>query len=103
MQPAHCEIGTDWDDASISELCDHIETVHHLYLRQELPRLSLLLQKVVDTYRATRPELEELQQSFGRFRGGLERHLLTETTVVLPGLCVARRIMESHPLSLWPS
>jgi len=85
-QPAHCEIGSDWDNASIGELCGHIEAVHHLHLRRELPLLSVLLQKVVEMYRDAHPELDELKRSFGRFRAGLERHLLTETTVLLPAL-----------------
>src|SRR3569623_2099121 len=83
-QPTHCEMGSDWETASISELCDHVEMIHHRYLRHELPRLSSLLQKVRDKYRAQRPELEKLQKSFGRFRGVLERHILTETSVLLP-------------------
>ncbi|MBS0208012.1 MAG: DUF542 domain-containing protein [Planctomycetes bacterium] len=90
-QPAFCELGADWENASIGELCDHIETVHHRHLRQELPRLNDLLQKVVETHQAAHPELDELRQSFARLRGGLERHLLTETTVVMPALRAVER------------
>lgn len=90
-QPAFCELGADWENASIGELCDHIEMVHHRHLRQELPRLNALLHKVVEIHRGSHPELLELQQSFARLRGGLERHLLTEATVVMPALRAVER------------
>jgi regulator of cell morphogenesis and NO signaling len=94
MQPTYCEMGSDWEHASIGELCDHIEAVHHLHLRRELPRLSALLQKVIEIHGAAHPELEELQHSFERFRAALERHMRTETTVVMPAL----RAMEKNCL-----
>ncbi len=36
-----------WSRASLTELADHIESEHHSYLREELPRLSSMLEKLV--------------------------------------------------------
>lgn len=84
IRPAHREMGSDWEHASIGELCEHVEIVHHFHLRRGLRWLGVLLPKVVDAYLARHPELDDLQRSFGRFRSALEWHLLTETTLLLP-------------------
>src|SRR6188474_3153378 len=49
----------DWASAPLSELCDHIVTAHHDHLREELPRLDGLLEKVVRAHGDGRPELSE--------------------------------------------
>ena len=40
----------DWSTAPLSELCDHIVDRHHAYLREELPRLSALVEKVAQAH-----------------------------------------------------
>src|SRR5690606_33714870 len=37
----------DYANMSLSQLADHIETTHHAYLKDELPRLHQLIQRVV--------------------------------------------------------
>src|SRR6185437_16273538 len=83
---AYCELGADWENASIGELCDHIEGVHHRHMRQGLPQLNELVDKVVETHRAAHPELGELQETFARLCSALKRHLETEETVVIPAV-----------------
>ena len=36
----------DWSAATLETLCDHIVSHHHAYLRDELPRLRLLLRRL---------------------------------------------------------
>src|SRR5690242_17056354 len=36
----------DWSTAKLGELADYIVAKHHVYIRQELPRLEQLLNKV---------------------------------------------------------
>ncbi len=33
----------NWLDATLTELCDHIEQTHHAYLKDELPRLTEMI------------------------------------------------------------
>lgn len=74
----------DWASAPLSELCDHIVTAHHDHLREELPRLDGLLEKVVRAHGDGRPELSELRDTFVALRSELEEHIVTEETQLFP-------------------
>ena len=74
----------DWASAPLSELCDHIVTAHHDHLREELPRLGGLLEKVVRAHGDGRPELSELRGTFVTLRSELEEHIATEETQLFP-------------------
>jgi regulator of cell morphogenesis and NO signaling len=76
--------GPDWSTAELSALCDHIETVHHGYLRTVLPELALMLEKVLHAHGAAHPELAELRQVFASFWGELYCHMQKEEKIVFP-------------------
>ena len=80
------EAGPDWTRAPLSQLVDHIESVHHAFLRRELPRLAALLHKVADVHGARHPELRELEQTFIRFSRELAAHMYTEESALFPGI-----------------
>src|SRR5690606_8608121 len=48
----HISEGTDWTQAPLAELADHISSVHHAYLQQELPRLEYLADRVFNAHGA---------------------------------------------------
>ncbi|HEX7449062.1 MAG TPA: universal stress protein [Pirellulales bacterium] len=85
-RPAYRETGTDWYQMSIAELCDHIESTHHNYLRRELPRLCMLVAEVDKDGRDQFPSLEELTQVFDDFRRQLMDHVEAEETALFPAL-----------------
>src|ERR1041385_4745763 len=62
----------DWLSAPLGELANHITNTHHAYLREALPRLTFLTQKVRDAHGARHPELTELAATFAEFRFELE-------------------------------
>jgi regulator of cell morphogenesis and NO signaling len=74
----------DWASAPLAELCDHIVTAHHDRLRDELPRLDGLLEKVVRAHGDERPQLSELRDTFAALRSELEEHLATEESQLFP-------------------
>ena len=74
----------DWTRMPLNELCDHIVSVHHDHLREELPRLDGLLEKVVRAHGDERPELAELRDTFVALRSELEQHIATEETQLFP-------------------
>ncbi len=76
--------GSDWKQASLSDLVDHIVTKHHAYVKQELPRLDLLLNKVAGKHAEKRPELKRVQVIFGTVRDELNSHLLKEEQILFP-------------------
>jgi iron-sulfur cluster repair protein YtfE (RIC family) len=55
------------DGMSLGELCDHIERVHHDYLREELPRLEFMTRKVAAVHGDHEPRLREVRRAFESF------------------------------------
>ncbi len=66
------------------ELIAHLESTHHVYLKEALPRLEGLMEKVYVTHCARHPELKALQTVFKKLRADLEPHLLKEERVLFP-------------------
>lgn len=76
----------DWSKASPAELADHIESTHHAYLKNELPRLDYLVHKAANRHGDRDPRLGELARCFTGFRAELELHMAKEERVLFP-LC----------------
>ena len=74
----------DGMDGSLSEAVDHLLETHHKYLKEALPRLATLLDKVVNAHVARHPELTTVQELFGKLRADLEPHLMKEEQVLFP-------------------
>lgn len=79
-----------------AELGDHIESTHHVYLKQALPRLMALMNKVHQAHSSQHPELTELKSVVGNLRRDLEPHLLKEERVLFPLI----RKLERNSLGL---
>lgn len=75
---------TDWRRASLTELSDHIVSVHHAGLRRDLPRIAELLATVVRVHGADHPELRDLQRGFAGMRSELEQLLELEERALFP-------------------
>jgi regulator of cell morphogenesis and NO signaling len=76
----------DPDTLSLSELCDHIERVHHGYLREELPRLDFMTQKVAAVHGDSEPRLVELRRVFETFNEKVAAHTKEEDESVFPAI-----------------
>ncbi len=74
------------DDSSLPAglLADRIVETHHNYVRQALPRLDTLFEKVVAAHGEHHPELHEMHQVFRALKAELELHLLKEEQVLFP-------------------
>ena len=71
-----------WRD--LGELVDWVEATHHAYLRDALPRLTALAEKVAGVHGANHPELTEVATLVVEIRADLEPHLLKEERVLFP-------------------
>jgi len=76
----------DWTKATVTELCDNVESTHHAYLKEELPRLEFMARKVAMRHGDHRPELVALRDIFLGFKAELESHMAKEEQVLFP-LC----------------
>ncbi len=83
------EAGQAEDEAGLTsmgmgELVDHIVETHHAYLKEELPRLSFLVDKVANVHGGAHPELLELRGVFEGLRVELEEHTAKEERMLFP-------------------
>ncbi|HVG94605.1 MAG TPA: hemerythrin domain-containing protein, partial [Planctomycetota bacterium] len=75
-----------WVDAPLPDLIDHIEATHHVYLREELPRLSEIVAKVREVHVAAHPEMEEIAAVYARLAAALPPHLEHEEKTAFPAV-----------------
>jgi regulator of cell morphogenesis and NO signaling len=78
----------DWRSRPVSELRDHIVNHHHAYLRDELPPMRLLVDKVATAHGGAHPELLDIRATFAAMADELEQHMVKEEQVLFPA-CVA--------------
>jgi regulator of cell morphogenesis and NO signaling len=83
---ANAPAGADPATMTLGELCDHIERAHHAWLRQELPRLAGLLNKLANAHGDRDPRLVSLADIFESFAYDLFAHMQKEERVLFPAL-----------------
>jgi regulator of cell morphogenesis and NO signaling len=87
-----------WNEASLTALVQHIQARYHEPLRVELPRLSAMLDKVMDRHGDRLPgQLSLLQSTFRRLRDDLLAHVGKEDAVLFPFI-VALESKEPLPV-----
>lgn len=75
---------TAWRTRPLAELIQHIEEVHHVYLRRELPRLAEMSAKVIEVHAKNHPELAEIKALFDALKAELESHMMKEERILFP-------------------
>jgi regulator of cell morphogenesis and NO signaling len=68
----------------IGGLIGHVVSVHHTYLRRELPRLGDLMTKVVAAHGERHPEVHAVQRALGEITADLLPHLVKEERMLFP-------------------
>ena len=84
LEAVQPEAAPDWTTMNPAALVDHIESTHHRYLHEELPRLTALTDKVVGVHGTRHPELHDVEATFTELRDDLEPHLMKEERVLFP-------------------
>lgn len=72
----------DWE--SMQDLIDDVVTTHHQYLREELPVLGELVEKVRSVHGDSHPELAEVEREFDDLVAEIQRHIDEEEDDVFP-------------------
>jgi regulator of cell morphogenesis and NO signaling len=94
--PAVEKPADDLSGMTLQALVDHMLETHHTFLRERLPRLVELGNKVARVHGANHPELIELAQVVVRFTNEMLAHLDKEEQVLFPFI----RQLESAPAQL---
>ena len=88
----------NWATASLTDLCDHIESTHHAYLKDELPRLAFLTHKIASRHGDRRPALVEVHRVFTALKAEMESHMAKEEQILFP-LCRKLDVADVLPTS----
>ncbi|HEX7088053.1 MAG TPA: iron-sulfur cluster repair di-iron protein [Vicinamibacterales bacterium] len=82
----------NWQEASLGALIDHIQRRYHAVLREELPRLARMLDRVISRHGEQLPEtLLPLRDTFVRFEQELLSHMQKEDNVLFPAIRALER------------
>ncbi len=74
----------DFNAWNLTFLTDYIVNVHHAYVRQNIPMLADLSQKVADHHGKTNPELEGIRDKVDEMLSELKVHLKKEENILFP-------------------
>lgn len=86
LDDAPAEATVNANQMTPSQLCDHIEAIHHAYLREEFPRLDFMTRKVAAVHGEHEPRLHEIRSVFEAFQAEMLSHLDEEEQVVFPAI-----------------
>lgn len=68
----------------LAELVDHIESTHHAYLREELPRLDAMTDRVAQVHGLHDPRLLEVRDTWRTVSDTMAAHLEKEERILFP-------------------
>ena len=90
------ESTTDWTQAPLADLVEHIQQRFHRPLETELPRLQAMLEKVVSRHGDTMPDtLLPLRSTFATLKSELAEHMAREDAVLFPSIVALERQARS--------
>ncbi len=90
----------DADAMGLTELADHIEQVHHAYLREELPRLDQMTDKVYRVHGEHEPRLADVRRAFVALKTELTSHMMKEEQILFPLIKSGQGAHASAPMSV---
>jgi regulator of cell morphogenesis and NO signaling len=75
---------TNWNEAALPDLIDHILETYHKPLCEELPRLDAMTAKVVEVHGDKDARLAEVRAVFGALKAELNSHMQKEEMILFP-------------------
>ncbi len=84
---------------SLADLVDHIETTHHQYMWNEMPRLGALVEKVARVHGGEDSRLLDLLEEYQALAKELEVHMLKEERILFP---LIRELEGGNPAAASP-
>ena len=89
----------DWNVEPLSELIAHIKNTHHKFTREEVVRLTALLDKVCKVHGTNHPEVLDIRSVFAGLAQELTTHLMKEEMVLFPYITrLEEAVIENEPV-----
>src|SRR5215471_4173747 len=73
-----------WTAAPLSELTRHIRERHHRYVRETIPRVQTLLDKVIAKHGENHPEIADMRRLFTDIAREMIMHMQKEEQILFP-------------------
>lgn len=89
----------DWKLESLEKLIAHIVETHHEFLREALPRLAYLSEKVARVHGDVHPELIEFASIYEGFNAELTQHMAKEEQILFPAIIRLEQGLERFPVN----
>ena len=87
----------------LAGLIEQIVQTHHVYCKQEAPRLAALLKAAVEQHAREYPELKRIQALFTRMSSDLAMHLVKEEQTLFPYIARVEQAVEQKLPVSWPA
>jgi regulator of cell morphogenesis and NO signaling len=81
--PSNIDV-SELDGLTLTQVVENIESSHHAYLRETMPVISQLIDRVVGAHGASDGRLIELHALFEKMSGDIENHMLHEEEALFP-------------------
>jgi len=99
QREAQSGVTHDWQHEPLSYLVVHINSTHHKYVRQEIGRITPLLEKVCGVHGKNHPELLHIQAVFRGLAQELTQHMMKEEMVLFPYIVrMEEAVLQGEPV-----
>jgi regulator of cell morphogenesis and NO signaling len=75
---------SNWTALPLYDLIEHIKSTHHAYVREQIPNIEALLDKVTAKHGENHPELAGVRDKFDALADELGPHLMKEEQILFP-------------------
>ncbi|HLJ26511.1 MAG TPA: iron-sulfur cluster repair di-iron protein [Candidatus Angelobacter sp.] len=86
----------NWTSASLSDLTRHIRERHHRYVREAIPRIQALLEKVAAKHGERHPEIRRLRTLFIEVGQEMIMHMQKEEQILFPYIDALEKAKITH-------
>ena len=84
LRLSQASVSQDWQNQPLADLMAHITGTHHVFVREESPRLQALAEKVVGVHGKNHAELQQVLAIFSALTEELRVHLMKEEQILFP-------------------
>ena len=88
--------GVDFEQLSLTQLCDYIVNTHHSYVKNEMPQIYAYLQKVTSKHGERHPELQKIFGIFTAVKEEMEGHMKKEEQILFPRIQELEKMVETE-------
>jgi regulator of cell morphogenesis and NO signaling len=86
----------NWTSASLSDLTRHVRERHHRYVREAIPRIQVLLEKVAAKHGERHPEIRRIRALFIEVGQEMIMHMQKEEQILFPYIDALEKAKITH-------